>query len=87
MNATLSEINTNRSSWQPWLSKTLNSIQEKVATRRDVPSFQSYIPSQEGGGSIASGTTQQVNEIVFPLNLIYNIIYEFYYTLTTSYSK
>ncbi|XP_055606952.1 rab GTPase-activating protein 1-like isoform X2 [Uranotaenia lowii] len=46
LNATLSELQSNRSSWQPWFSKTLNSIQEKVATRRDVnapiPTFQSY---------------------------------------------
>lgn len=45
LNTTLTEIQTNRgsnTSWQPWLSKTINSIQEKVTTRRDVPSFQSY---------------------------------------------
>lgn len=55
-------MNTNRSSWQPWISKTLNSIQEKVATRRDVPSFQSYIPAQESSGStMAYGGAQQVN--------------------------
>ncbi|XP_055845621.1 rab GTPase-activating protein 1-like isoform X2 [Episyrphus balteatus] len=42
LNATLSEIQNNRSSWQPWLSKTFNSIQEKVTTRRDAPTFQSY---------------------------------------------
>lgn len=42
LNTTLTEIQTNRGSWQPWLSKTINSIQEKVTTRRDVPTFQSY---------------------------------------------
>ncbi|XP_058839082.1 rab GTPase-activating protein 1-like isoform X1 [Topomyia yanbarensis] len=46
LNATLTEMQTHRSSWQPWFSKTLNSIQEKVVTRRDVnapiPTFQSY---------------------------------------------
>lgn len=44
LNATLTEMQTNRSSWQPWFSKTLNSIQEKVVTRRDapMPTFQSY---------------------------------------------
>ncbi|XP_055528885.1 rab GTPase-activating protein 1-like isoform X2 [Wyeomyia smithii] len=46
LNATLTEMQSNRSSWQPWFSKTLNSIQEKVVTRRDVnapmPTFQSY---------------------------------------------
>lgn len=49
LNATLTEMQTNRSSWQPWFSKTLNSIQEKVVTRRDVnapmPTFQSYTDS------------------------------------------
>lgn len=49
---TLSELQTNRNSWQPWLSKTLNSLQEKVTTRggnRDTgsggptPTFQSYM--------------------------------------------
>lgn len=42
LNTTLTEIQSNRSSWQPWLSKTLNSIQEKVQTKRDGPTFQSY---------------------------------------------
>nr|XP_016934003.1 rab GTPase-activating protein 1-like [Drosophila suzukii] len=49
---TLSELQTNRNSWQPWLSKTFNSLQEKVTTRggqRDngsggpTPTFQSYM--------------------------------------------
>lgn len=49
LNSTMSEMtNTNRSSWQPWLSKTINSIQEKVTTRRDqVASFQSYTAAGE----------------------------------------
>lgn len=46
LNTTLTEIQANRGSWQPWLSKTINSIQEKVTTRRDVPSFQSYAVGQ-----------------------------------------
>ncbi|XP_021696574.1 rab GTPase-activating protein 1-like isoform X3 [Aedes aegypti] len=49
LTATLTELQTNRSSWQPWFSKTLNSIQEKVVTRRDVnapmATFQSYTDS------------------------------------------
>ncbi|XP_016987770.1 rab GTPase-activating protein 1-like [Drosophila rhopaloa] len=49
---TLSELQSNRNSWQPWLSKTFNSLQEKVTTRgghRDngsggpTPTFQSYM--------------------------------------------
>lgn len=51
LNTTLTEIQSNRSgSWQPWLSKTINSIQEKVTTSRkdSVPgtgtaTFQSYM--------------------------------------------
>uniref|UniRef100_A0A182NKJ8 Rab-GAP TBC domain-containing protein n=1 Tax=Anopheles dirus TaxID=7168 RepID=A0A182NKJ8_9DIPT len=46
LNTAVTELQATRSSWQPWLSKTLNSIQEKVATKRDVnppaPTFQSY---------------------------------------------
>ncbi|XP_055630348.1 rab GTPase-activating protein 1-like isoform X2 [Toxorhynchites rutilus septentrionalis] len=49
LNATLTEMQINRSSWQPWFSKTLNSIHEKVVTRRDVnaplATFQSYTDS------------------------------------------
>ncbi|XP_053674762.1 rab GTPase-activating protein 1 [Anopheles nili] len=46
LNTAITELQAKSSSWQPWLSKTLNSIQEKVATKRDVnppaPTFQSY---------------------------------------------
>ncbi|XP_058066260.1 rab GTPase-activating protein 1-like [Anopheles bellator] len=46
LNTTVTELQATRSSWQPWLSKTLNSIQEKVATtKREAQhgaSFQSY---------------------------------------------
>ncbi|XP_058459277.1 rab GTPase-activating protein 1-like [Malaya genurostris] len=49
LNSTLTDMQTHRNSWQPWFSKTLNSIQEKVVTRRDVnaptPTFQSYTDS------------------------------------------
>ncbi|XP_050090218.1 rab GTPase-activating protein 1-like isoform X2 [Anopheles aquasalis] len=49
LNTAATELQATRSSWQPWLSKTLNSIQEKVATKRDVqqpgPTFQSYAAS------------------------------------------
>ncbi|XP_058123223.1 rab GTPase-activating protein 1 [Anopheles ziemanni] len=50
LNTTVTELQATRSSWQPWLSKTLNSIQEKVATKRDVnppvPTFHSYTASE-----------------------------------------
>lgn len=44
LNTTLTEIQgrNSGSSWQPWLSKTISTLHEKVATRRDVPTFQSY---------------------------------------------
>ncbi len=56
LNTTLTEIQTNRGSWQPWLSKTINSIQEKVSTRRDVPTFQSYATT----GQTSDATTAAV---------------------------
>lgn len=62
LNNTMTEMtNTNRSSWQPWLSKTINSIQEKVTTRRDqVANFQSYTAGGEGAPA-----SLQVNQLVF----------------------
>lgn len=40
LNATVSELNTSKNSWPPWLSKTLSSIKE-VANKKDLPSFYS----------------------------------------------
>lgn len=46
MNTLIGEIQSNRNSWQPWLTKTINSIQEKVvSSKRDTPTFQSYTSS------------------------------------------
>lgn len=43
LNTLITETQSNRNGWQPWLSKTINSIQEKVASsKRDQPTFQSY---------------------------------------------
>lgn len=43
MNTLIAEIQSNRNSWQPWLAKTISSIQEKVASsKRETPTFQSY---------------------------------------------
>lgn len=44
MNTLIAEIQSNRNSWQPWLAKTINTIQEKVASskRDNTPTFQSY---------------------------------------------
>lgn len=67
LNTTLTEIQSSRnSSWQPWLSKTINTIQEKVATRRDVPSFQSYTGAQPTGDPLVSGP----GVVVSPLQVI-----------------
>lgn len=76
LNTTMTEIqgnSRNNSSWQPWLSKTINSIQEKVATRRETPTFQSYtgsVPpeplqplSGAGSGHVSSTTTGQPQSI------------------------
>lgn len=70
LNSTMSEMtNTNRSSWQPWLSKTINSIQEKVTPRRDqVATFQSY------SGEVAPASLQVIfffPEITQVLNFNY----------------
>lgn len=45
MGAGVTGSNTGPASWQPWLSKTLNTIQEKVnTTKRDIPTFQAHVP-------------------------------------------
>lgn len=48
LTTTITEMQANRSSWHPWLSKTLNTLQEKVVTRNNRDNnhttFQSYIP-------------------------------------------
>lgn len=65
LNTTLTEIQNNRSSWQPWLSKTFNQIQERVSTRRDMPSFQSYtggVEGQIGGGGSSAADPLQVQQ-------------------------
>ncbi|XP_052896058.1 rab GTPase-activating protein 1-like isoform X1 [Anopheles moucheti] len=63
LNTTVTELQATRSSWQPWLSKTLNSIQEKVVTKREVnppaPSFQSYA-SMDGNMKNHSNTLPHV---------------------------
>uniref|UniRef100_A0A336LY84 CSON008111 protein n=1 Tax=Culicoides sonorensis TaxID=179676 RepID=A0A336LY84_CULSO len=48
-------------SWQPWLSKTLNTIQEKVnTTKRDIPTFQAHVPL-EGITGITSNELSATN--------------------------
>uniref|UniRef100_A0A182WJI3 Rab-GAP TBC domain-containing protein n=1 Tax=Anopheles minimus TaxID=112268 RepID=A0A182WJI3_9DIPT len=63
LNTTVTELQATRSSWQPWLSKTLNSIQEKVVTKREVnppaPTFQSYA-STDGNMKNHSNTLPHV---------------------------
>ncbi|XP_050073438.1 rab GTPase-activating protein 1 [Anopheles maculipalpis] len=64
LNTTVTELQATRSSWQPWLSKTLNSIQEKVVTKRDVnppaPTFQSYASMADGSTKNHSNTLPHV---------------------------
>ncbi|XP_036337827.1 rab GTPase-activating protein 1-like isoform X2 [Rhagoletis pomonella] len=61
LSATITEMHSNRNSWQPWLSKTLNSLQEKVSTRgsRDavLPTFQSYTQNASASASAAGSET------------------------------
>ncbi|XP_004525660.1 rab GTPase-activating protein 1-like isoform X2 [Ceratitis capitata] len=61
LTATITEMHANRNSWQPWLSKTLNSLQEKVTTRgsRDatLPTFQSYTQHASASTSAAGSET------------------------------
>uniref|UniRef100_A0A1B0CC10 Putative rab gtpase-activating protein 1-like isoform x1 n=1 Tax=Lutzomyia longipalpis TaxID=7200 RepID=A0A1B0CC10_LUTLO len=71
LNTTVTDIQTNRSNWHPWLSKTLNSIQEKVTTRNNLPTFQSYtspadtipaaaaVKTREGGPKMVKVATNQ----------------------------
>ncbi|XP_073843236.1 GTPase activating protein and centrosome-associated isoform X2 [Musca autumnalis] len=51
LSTTITEMQSNRNSWQPWFSKTLNTLQEKVSTRNNreqQASFQSYMSSATG---------------------------------------
>ncbi|XP_067644061.1 rab GTPase-activating protein 1-like isoform X2 [Eurosta solidaginis] len=62
LNATVTEMQSNRNSWQPWLSKTLNSLQEKVTTRGSreavvLPTFQSYTHHASASTSAAGSET------------------------------
>ncbi|XP_065362492.1 rab GTPase-activating protein 1-like isoform X3 [Calliphora vicina] len=56
LSTTITEMQSNRNSWQPWFSKTLNTLQEKVSTRgnRDAQptaTFQSYTGSESNSPS------------------------------------
>lgn len=53
MNTLIAEIQSNRNNWQPWLTKTINTIQEKVASsKRDTPTFQSYTSTPTSTNSL-----------------------------------
>lgn len=57
LNATVSELNTSKNTWPPWLSKTLSSIKE-VANKKDLPSFYSLGSHQSNiSSSHSSGPT------------------------------
>ncbi|XP_055297709.1 rab GTPase-activating protein 1-like isoform X3 [Sitodiplosis mosellana] len=71
MNTLIAEIQSasNRNSWQPWLAKTISSIQEKVASsKRDTPTFQSYT-SQSTHSSNNSLEQNQVSPSLRPKTL------------------
>lgn len=60
LSTTITEMQSNRNSWQPWFSKTLNTLQEKVSTRanRDAQSaatFQSYMSATGSETNSPSG--------------------------------
>lgn len=44
MKTLIAEIESNRNSnnWQPWFTKTINTIQQVASSKRDTPTFQSY---------------------------------------------
>lgn len=63
LNSTLTEVHANKGSWQPWFSKTFNTLQEKVIPRvnRDGSTFQSY-------SNHTTLDTTGNHHVVFPLN-------------------
>lgn len=68
---TLSELQTNRNSWQPWLSKTFNSLQEKVTTRgagsgshrgdNGGATFQSYMG--QASATVSEASSPSANQV------------------------
>lgn len=67
---TLSELQTNRNSWQPWLSKTFNSLQEKVTTRgtggsqrgdHSGATFQSYM--SQAPATVSEASSPSANQV------------------------
>lgn len=63
LNATVSELNTTKNSWPPWLSKTLSSIKE-VANKKDLPGFYSiHSSNQSSNNSHASATPTFISHI------------------------
>lgn len=69
LNNTLSEMQTNRNSWQPWLSKTFNSLQEKVTTRaggsqrgdHGGATFQSYMG--QSPATVSEASSPSANQV------------------------
>lgn len=51
--------------WQPWLSKTLNSIQEKVnTTKRDIPTFQAHVSLDGYSSGSSTNNSADVSKYV-----------------------
>lgn len=62
LNATVSELNTTKNSWPPWLSKTLSSLKE-VANKKDLPSFYSINSNQSSNNGHSSATPTFISHI------------------------
>lgn len=57
--------------WQPWLSKTLSSIQEKVnTTKRDIPTFQAHVSLDGYSSGSSTNNSAEVREFFFIVFLL-----------------
>jgi len=59
-----------RVSWQPWLTKTLSSIQEKVNTTKrdiDIPTFQSHVAAFDAFQLHGSSSLDSSHEVIMIL--------------------
>lgn len=71
LNTLIAEFQSNRSSWQPWLTKTINSIQEKVASsKRDAPTFQSFMAQAATSATTPTSTVTVISHLSFPSILL-----------------
>lgn len=82
LTTTITEMQANRSSWHPWLSKTLNTLQEKVVTRNNrenQTSFQSYVsPSCSESNSPKDQQVNPLSNILIGYSIIVTSYYQLY---------